>query len=175
MVTVKLTYGEMGMGILIGVMRHVMSAMNGHKDGAGLNRNDQETWESDIEGALAEEVVAKLKGWYWGGTLMNFNGADIGDKIQVRWTGWKNGCLILREKDRRECPDHIFYLVRGRMPTYEVVGKIRGAAAMCPEFWTVPGHEEKRKTPYWKVPGERLFPENSQTKGGAHAQQMPLL
>ena len=47
--------------------------------------------------------------------------ADVGHNIEVKWTKWKDGSLILTELDRRE---DIAILVTGSMPTFYVCGWI---------------------------------------------------
>jgi hypothetical protein len=47
--------------------------------------------------------------------------ADVGHNIEVKWTKWKDGSLILTELDRKE---DIAILVTGSMPTFWVCGWI---------------------------------------------------
>ena len=47
--------------------------------------------------------------------------ADVGHNIEVKWTKWKDGSLILTELDRKE---DIAILVTGSMPTFYVCGWI---------------------------------------------------
>lgn len=47
--------------------------------------------------------------------------ADVGHKIEVKWTKWKDGSLILTNNDRKE---DIAILVTGSMPTFYVIGWI---------------------------------------------------
>lgn len=49
------------------------------------------------------------------------NSADVGNNIEVKWTKWLDGSLILTELDRKE---DIAILVTGSMPTMRVCGWI---------------------------------------------------
>ncbi len=57
------------------------------------------------------------------------NHADVGTNIEVKWTKWKDGCLILTELDRKE---DIAVLVTGSMPKYYVCGWIPVSVARRP-------------------------------------------
>ena len=52
--------------------------------------------------------------------------ADVGNNIEVKWTKWKDGSLILTELDRKE---DIAILVTGNMPDFWVCGWIPIAMA----------------------------------------------
>jgi hypothetical protein len=56
--------------------------------------------------------------------------ADIGTNIEVKWTKWKDGHLILRERDRKE---DVAVLVTGTSPVYYVVGWIPISVARRPQ------------------------------------------
>lgn len=56
--------------------------------------------------------------------------ADIGTNIEVKWTKWKDGHLILSERDRKE---DVAVLVTGSSPSYYVVGWIPIAVARRPQ------------------------------------------
>ena len=61
---------------------------------------------------------------------LNFKqGADVGNNIEVKWTKWQDGSLILTELDRKE---DIAILVTGTMPKYYVCGWIPVAIARRP-------------------------------------------
>lgn len=57
------------------------------------------------------------------------NLADVGNNIEVKWTKWQDGSLILSELDRKE---DIAILVTGSMPKYYVCGWIPVAVARRP-------------------------------------------
>ena len=73
--------------------------------------------------ALAAEVVVS-KYFRTPVDLENLNykeQADVGHNIEVKWTKWKDGSLILTELDRKQ---DIAILVTGSMPTFYVCGWI---------------------------------------------------
>jgi hypothetical protein len=59
------------------------------------------------------------------------NSADIGSRIECKWTRWQDGHLIIKESDR-DCD--IAILVVGQSPTYYVVGWIPVAIAKKDRF-----------------------------------------
>ena len=85
----------------------------------------------DAESIGAEIVVAR----YFG--IMDFEltvggfklHADIGANIEVKWTRWKDGSLILTERDR---DSDIAVLVTNPSPSYYICGWIQVKAARRP-------------------------------------------
>jgi hypothetical protein len=59
--------------------------------------------------------------------------ADIGSKIEVKWTKWKDGHLIIRQSDRSE---DIAVLVVGKSPEYFLVGWIPIKHAKAIQNWS---------------------------------------
>ena len=59
------------------------------------------------------------------------NQADIGSRIECKWTRWQDGHLIIKDSDRDQ---DIAVLVVGQSPTYYVVGWIPVAVAKKPRF-----------------------------------------
>lgn len=57
--------------------------------------------------------------------------ADVGSQIEVKWTLWQDGHLILNGTDRRE---DVAILVVGKAPTYYVTGWIPIAMAMREKY-----------------------------------------
>jgi hypothetical protein len=55
--------------------------------------------------------------------------ADVGNNIEVKWTKWQNGSLILSKLDRKE---DVAILVTGSMPKYWICGWIPVAVARRP-------------------------------------------
>jgi hypothetical protein len=58
------------------------------------------------------------------------NQADLGSRIECKWTRWQDGHLIIKESDRNQ---DIAVLVVGQSPTYYVVGWIPIAIARRPQ------------------------------------------
>ena len=106
-------------------------------------------WGNDIESCGAEAAVAKLLDRYWLAVVARPQElpGDVGD-VQVRSTQRADGRLIVYERD----PDDArFVLVRGRFPTYDVVGWLRGRDAKRRHFYRV-----DVKHPAFFVPADAL-------------------
>jgi hypothetical protein len=116
-ITVTLTWFEHELAAFCGVMRIVESLRMGlkHLDWSG----DQNL--NDIQSAGAEMAVAKVLNRYWCAGVNAFKDPDVGRNIEVRCTKYANGKLAIRERDNNDRP---FVLVRGSLPTFEVVGWI---------------------------------------------------
>jgi hypothetical protein len=56
--------------------------------------------------------------------------ADVGWNLEVKHTPWKDGCLILRDRDRAE---DVAVLVTGNSPNYYIVGWIPIGMARRPQ------------------------------------------
>lgn len=146
---IALTVDEMYWGADIGVQRRLESRRDGRK-----NKYDMPHlgWSQDIEGALSELALCKLKGWSWSASVNSFKEkADIGDHIEVRWTDQiEEGKLIVRPDD---VFDRLFVLVIGLAPAYRVWGFLQGHAARRREWWWAPNG----RPPAWFVPREYLI------------------
>lgn len=90
------------------------------------------SWQEDIarnaEAVGAEMAVAQFFGVDdWEPTVDTYKGeADIGSRIEVKWSKWESGHLIITERDRK---DDIAVLVVGSSPTYRIAGWIPVAIA----------------------------------------------
>lgn len=73
--------------------------------------------------------------------------ADVGSNIEVKWTKWKDGHMILTELDRKE---DIAILVTGSLPTYYVCGWIPVAIARR--------HQQQRSDGSWWLNQNDLQP-----------------
>ncbi|NCW67273.1 MAG: hypothetical protein EBV86_01720 [Marivivens sp.] len=73
--------------------------------------------------------------------------ADVGRNIEVKWTKWKDGSLILRDHDPA---DHIAILVTGSLPKYFICGWIPIAVARRPSH--------KRSDGAWWIGQQDLHP-----------------
>ena len=100
-------------------------------EGVTIKRNHQHDRErmnfpafvmQQSEALGAEVAVAKYFRKPIDLTNLNYKlGADVGNNIEVKWTKWQDGSLILTELDRKE---DIAILVTGSMPKYYVCGWI---------------------------------------------------
>ena len=124
---ITLTTSEQFTGANIGIYRRIQSLQKNSQDTVPV---DHDYWTIDVEGAMAELAVANVLERYWPGGVNTYTSPDIPPNIQVRWTYRLDGSLIVRKKDK---DDHIFVLVTGRCPNYNVCGWIRGSDAKVPK------------------------------------------
>ncbi len=153
--TVKLSSVELMTASLVGLMRSVQSITSGRNaENAYANRGDN--WQRDVEGACAEMALAKALGRYYAPTVNNFDGTDACG-YQVRSTRYRDGKLIIREKDK---DDDIFVLVVGERGKYEIKGYILGADAKEDIFLVSPEEGSgniRNGGPAWFVPQDALY------------------
>lgn len=102
----------------------------------------------------AEVAVARYLDLPWhpvvltGRTRKSAKPSDVGGNVEVRTYPAPTHCPV-RTGDR---PDSIIVLVVGRPPTFRLVGWCVAGEVMVPEHW----HEDKRDSPYWRVPASAL-------------------
>lgn len=121
MIPVKLTQVEELMAGAFGFERTMKAKLNGFEDRSFQKLNFADKIARDVEACGAEIAVAKYLG------LDDFkpdneafkNFADIGFNIEVKWTKWKEGSLILDDRQRE---NDVAILVTGNMPNLYVCG-----------------------------------------------------
>ena len=112
-------------------------ALNGRPDHPGrFNKaiSLHEFIAENAEAVAAEMAVAQ----YFG--LRNFkptintfkNEADVGSRLEVKWTKYDNGSLIINKTDRDA---DVAVLVTGRSPVYHLAGWIPIKMARQPQFY----------------------------------------
>jgi hypothetical protein len=74
--------------------------------------------------------------------------ADVGSFIEVKWTRYENGQLIINESDRST---DVAILVTGTSPSYRLAGWIPVAMAKRPKY-------KNSKQPTWWVDQKNLQP-----------------
>ena len=115
-------------------------------------QKDLETFEYLVESAEAigsEWVVAKYFNLPFDPYENKFKvKADVGNAIEVRWTKYVAGQLIIHEYDR---PNDIAVLVTGQAPHYFIAGWIPIAMAQRPKY-------RHSKQPNWWVTQINLQP-----------------
>lgn len=89
---------------------------------ADREQKGRSTWDNEIEGALCELAYCKRHGTYWSG--MTRLRARDGGSVEIRWTGYPNGGLIIYDHDDDEA---VVVLGKGYAPTYSYVGYIKVA------------------------------------------------
>lgn len=147
---VTLTWAECQAGITAGAMRRLRRIRAGAADRHGLVLTDND-WTNQIEACAAEIAVAKHLDTYWADSWQPDYDGDVGHGTQVRWTPRADGRLILHKSDPGE---HLFYLVRGAIPTFDVVGFISGESGKIEKYWTDPGTGR----PAYFIPDTDLIP-----------------
>lgn len=131
---VTLTWAELLQAAYGGVHRRIRRLRKGSQPRYGYDGTDP--WGQDIESVAAEMAAAKWRGSYYADSgKLDYSG-DIDVGVQVRHTARPDGRLIAHREDD---DSHLFILVRGTAPTFEIVGQILGAAAKRVEWWTDPG------------------------------------
>jgi len=113
------------------------------------------------EALSAEWVVAKYLGVDYDPFVSKYKEfADVGNKIEVRWTKYVAGQLIVHEYDR---PNDIAVLVTGQAPHYFIAGWIPIAMAQRPKY-------RHSKQPNWWVTQINLQPiENLRKSNYGHS------
>jgi hypothetical protein len=116
---VQLTRFEVFAAAMVGVRRRLASMGPAYAPGADF-------WRIDIEGACAEQAVAKALGVYWDSSVNTFKLPDLPASLQVRHTELDNGSLIVRPGD---ADGERFLLVTGRAPVFHLRGWLHGYEA----------------------------------------------
>jgi hypothetical protein len=146
-----LTEYEQNMAKFVGMARYNESRKYSlNRSVRGYDASEGVRIQNDIEGAGAEIAVAKSFNVYWHGSVNVFKDyPDVGRNTQVRQTKHKTGRLIITDRDP---DDQLFVLVIGEMPTYDIIGFIKGADAKREEFIDAPAG----RPPAYFVPQDKL-------------------
>jgi hypothetical protein len=104
----------------------------------------------NAEAVAAEIAVAQYFGLKdFKPTLNTFkNEADVGSRLEVKWTKYDNGSLIINKTDR---DNDVAVLVTGRSPVYMIAGWIPIKMARQPQFF------HRGQGNYW-ISQRDLFP-----------------
>jgi len=119
------------------------------------SRYDRRLGFHDYVAQVAESIVAEIMVARYLGYL-NFDPrasqfkktADVGSFIEVKWTRYENGQLIIYESDRST---DVAILVTGTSPSYRLAGWIPVAMAKRPKY-------KNSKQPTWWVDQKNLQP-----------------
>lgn len=122
---VTLTPSEIIVGATVGTLRHAESIKNGSADAHELDPTVSGL-SLHVEGASAELALAKFLGKYWPCTVNTFKQPDLSKKIQVKHTNKSKPRLLVRPNDE---DDHVFVLVTGRSPHFQIHGWMYGREA----------------------------------------------
>lgn len=127
-------------------MRTVSSMKANHPNRHGMPGRD---WDTDIEGAAGEMVVAKAFNLYWDCSVNTFKNPDLPNRIQVRTTHQQS--LIVRSDD---ADGDRFVMVQGRSPEFRVAGWLSGVEAKRDCWRRAPNGRPAA----WFVPADALHP-----------------
>lgn len=127
--TITLEWYEQVLAGVIGTLRQVEAARLNCKPSS---TKDDHAMARNIEAAGAELAVAKFLQRYWHPGVNRFRDPDVAPNVEVRQTTLDSGRLIIRK--RSADPMRRYVLVRGTMPTFEVVGWIWGRDGMREEW-----------------------------------------
>lgn len=149
---VSLTDKEMALCVVAGLQR-LQRKLRGHDSGFYYNNNNSyhERIVEESESIAAEWVVAKYYQLEFDPLESNEHfkkRADVGNAIEVKWTKWHDGQLIIYEADRNS---DIAVLVVGTSPNYQIKGWIPVAAAKKDRY-------KHAKQPTWWVTQANLQP-----------------
>jgi len=145
---IKLTATEISLGAHIGVRRNIESVLSGRGDTVG---NADDTWSSNIDGALAEVAVAKHLNLWLDPNLGKFGDADVGE-WHIRATKYKKGHLHLKPQDK----SGKYLLVIGTFDTWRIAGWIDAEQARQEKYFRV--MKKERPTPCYWIPQDDLNP-----------------
>ncbi len=111
-------------------------------------------WEKDINGALAEMVLARWLDRYWeplmpNGKVDHTNG-DVGKVFQARSIDKLSNSLILHDRDDDMAA---FYLIHCNAPRFTLLGWILGRDGKRQEWW-----QTRTGRPCYFVPQSALNP-----------------
>ena len=135
MIDIKLTLADELLAARVGLERTEYSKRNGHIHSFKVSTAGN--YFKDImaaSGAVAGEIaVAKSLGIKdFIPTANTFkSAADIGENIEVKWTAWHGGHLVIHPKDR---DSDVAILVVGESPNLRVVGWLPIIQAKRPKY-----------------------------------------
>ena len=146
---VQLTYSEIILGAMAGVHRRVEYLKSGLAN--RYQPSMEQIWGAQIEGALAEQALAKGLNKYFSGKG-EFGQSDLDENIECRATSWPDGRLILHDADKDEAR---YYLLVGEVGHYRIIGSIYGWEGKKKEYLDDPN--QTGKSAYY-VPQSELEP-----------------
>jgi len=146
---VQLTYSEIILGAMAGVHRRVEYLKSGLSN--RYQPSMEQIWGAQIEGALAEQALAKGLNKYFSGKG-EFGQSDLDEDIECRATSWPDGRLILHDADKDEAR---YYLLVGEVGHYRIIGSIYGWEGKKKEYLDDPN--QTGKSAYY-VPQSKLEP-----------------
>lgn len=128
----RLTTADLYLAAQAGILRRI-SAIKSNRHQRHGNR-ETALWDQDIEGCIAEMLVAKAFNINWTPYADDPKSlkSDVGEDIQVRSTKRSDGCLLVHPDDPDE---QMFVLVTGTGLDKTIKGYIKGSYAKKPKYW----------------------------------------
>jgi hypothetical protein len=138
MIPITLSPGEEITSARVGLARAEACKISGAINRPGYDYSEHyktyfEKVNANIIAVGAEIAVARVLGFTdFDPTINTFKErADVGRNIEVKWTSWLAGHLIIQPSDN---DDDVAILCTGTAPDYKVVGYLPIAAAKKPRF-----------------------------------------
>jgi hypothetical protein len=147
MVEVELTFGEQAAAAMVGVYRQLESVRKGRKDKIVSKESG---YTIHINGAMAEQAVAKYLGVHWCNGVNTYSDPDILPNLQTKWRSQDDGDMYVPQNCNEE---DIYVLVIGQAPAMRIVGWI-GASDAKKFPLEAPGGWK----PAFRVPQSELHP-----------------
>jgi hypothetical protein len=151
MIVVMLTWPEMCMAAVVGVLRQVQNMKRKAQQRYGAPH--ELSWQQQILGCIGECALAKHLDRFWSGAVGNYEAADVGGHCQVRATAHPAGRLILHPDDNDRQP---FVLARVDDNRVTLVGWMLGGEGKRDDYW----QEPQPGRPAFLVPNDVLHDMN---------------
>lgn len=123
MTEVRLTFGEMAASAMVGVYRQLESS---RKNSVDQTASKDSGFTLHINGAMAEQAVAKHLGLHWGCGVNTYAKPDVDPNYQVKWRSQDQGDLFVPVKAD---DTDIYVLVTGQAPVFILRGWIPATEA----------------------------------------------
>jgi hypothetical protein len=158
MIEIRLTTDEILAGVVVAANKKITSDRRRAEGRASRSPEHYQerngvynTWDNEIESALAEIAVSRWRNRYWMGMYVSGGAGTDAGNAQVRWTERHDGHLILYKEDN---DDAVFVLVTGRSPDFRIVGWAKKGEVIEADFW----HEPPAvKCASWWIPQPKLW------------------
>lgn len=133
---IKFENTELAICTVKGLQRHMRKVEGGHNSGQRMNVNlsFQEMVAEEAESIAAEWAVARYFNLDFDIETINEHykqKADVGNGLEVKWTKYQDGHMIIHEWDRNS---DIAVLVTGRSPVFVIKGWMPVSIAKRPRY-----------------------------------------
>lgn len=135
-----------------GIERRIRAIEGHHRPGNGHSEPNE--IQIDCSGAIGELVFALAFDEEWDAWGRR-GGTDVGG-MQVRTTGWDQGCLPLQPRD---ADDELFWLVTGKGLDYTIRGCVLGWDGKRPPMGTWASKGQTKRPCWWVAQHSLCWPE----------------